>query len=1006
LKSTGGACQDAPPVSRPRQLAIVAAVFLGCLSLLPAGALAAAGSKHDPGFLTLKKAPSRSGLPILHVRSTSGAKVLRATLNGKRLPWPLIPLIKRRHLLRLAADDGLRFGRNDLKVYAAGRDGTYDVEKRSFEVPRTRPLAGAGSDRRDEVNAPIRLNGRRSRAARRGATLRYRWRIVQRPRGSKARLRRARSARPLLRPDAAGTYRVRLTVSEAGRPGRPARSSSDVAEVTVGQSTPPIGLPVETMVFNGRANEAEADTAIRVGEKTYWLGMPKGNSIEAVIVNRVTLKVAWSGAFPGSKANAETLAEAIKDHGGSENVVIVSNPEVLENSNVNQAFVPIVESLGVPGTSLETGRAGWSAIGVPGSKAGGWLGTGDNLNPQGGANVAGAMSGYLQVESNGNYAFTPSARTPFETSVEPAKEAKLRNTMAVGGATYRSTALESCGSGGFQVVVLLAETLEAAGNQTFTTAGCGSAKDGAGQKAMAAYLGGITGAGAGPTEGPKLVAVQSIGSPYDAAPGTWAGIAGQVARLGGTESVFAEASGGYAFLGAAGVGGFPLVETSSQLTGKAAMETGILSQDREYSFQPQVFEPSDSQVLKIGATAYQPATAWKASSTAGEHKALEYIDDHLRLDEPTKGNACFVPQPGHEWEDLRAEYCNLLYKNKWGNWAGELLKEPFPSGHGFTKGEWGQVVKELAGKGSHGEFESVSTVWALIDEYKSMLNETSAGNLLQLKVVTEKVERSIAPPPRSEAEGWWLELLGNVTAIVSYYDFGIKDNVVERATGTLSGLLFVAGQTLYGNEGLPAFENFSIEASKVAEQFGKRYESASSQLGRIGEILVSDPGKLAAVASNPEYAVNEEAVASAKEALTAGASEWAYEALLPLAYEAIGLRKGELQNDPLPTEASKYTCEFAEADGGSGGYEPFAKAPASANIVTKLPQPTLGVLVGLGSNLPVQGDPEEKPRSPSEELMKALWEPRTEGGLALYKPWFFHTTFDYPSAATKTVLCR
>ena len=176
------------------------------------------------------------------------------------------------------------------------------------------------------------------------------------------------SARPLLRPDVAGTYRVKLIATETSRSGGPARSSSDVATVTAGESTPPIGMPVETMVFNGIANEGEADTGIRVGEKTYWMEAPKGNDIEAVIVNRTTLKVAWSGAFPGTAANAETLKNEIKNHGGSANLVIVSNPQIFENSNVNQAFVPIVESLGVPGTTLANGRAGWSAIGVPGSK--------------------------------------------------------------------------------------------------------------------------------------------------------------------------------------------------------------------------------------------------------------------------------------------------------------------------------------------------------------------------------------------------------------------------------------------------------------------------------------------------------------------------------------------------------------------------------------------------------------------------------------------------------------
>ena len=315
-------------------------------------------------------------------------------------------------------------------------------------------------------------------------------------------------------------------------------------------------------------------------------------------------------------------------------------------------------------------------------------------------------------------------------------------------------------------------------------------------------------------------------------------------------------------------------------------------------------------------------------------------------------------------------------------------------------------MEELAGSGSHGEWESVSTVWSLIGEYQKLINETLTGNVTRLNGITKKIERSITIPPQSEATGWWLEFFANLGSIVSYYSFGVPDEVVQKLSGTLSGMAFIAGQTLHGSEGLPAFEGFSINAGKFSEEFVKRYELLSSQLGRVGEILVSDRGKLAAVADNPIYAMNEEAVAAAKEGLAASGSQWGYSALLPMVYEAIGLEKGEQQNNPLPTEASKYSCEFFEHGGGSGAYNPFKSAIAGGQVTTKLPQPTLGLLVGAGSELPIQGDPESRPPTPSEELMEELWKSKVEGGLGLYKPWFFHSTFDYPSSSTKTVLCR
>ena len=853
------------------------------------------------------------------------------------------------------------------------------------------PAAGCGS------------NGRSSRAARPGAALRYAWRIVRRPRGSKASLRRRRSARPGLRTDVAGTYRVRLTVTETRRRpggGRLSRSSSDVVTVSAAENLPPIGMPVETIRWNGGNTEETIDTGIRLGSKTYWLGMPQGNSVQAVILDRGTLEVLYSASYPGSQADAETLAAKVHSF-GNKALVLISNPAVLPNSEVNPAFLKIVKGLGVSVSSLErVGRAGWSAIGIPESKGGGYLGSGLSFQNVGVADVRGNLDGYLQADSNDGFSFVPGARVAFDTSVPG--QAEGRNAIQVGDQQYASAPLAGCGTGGFQVEVVLAETLVPAAGQTFTTNGCGTADDAAGQQKLANFLAAVNLAG-GSSEGAKLVLVQSIGEPRDASAGNWVAIAQQLGRLGGTEAVFAEHGGSYALVGTLGVSNPPLEESSSALTGKPARISGVLKPDRLNLFVPVLASPTGSTPFELSTVAYQAPQAWPHSQTAGEKAALAYIaEDVLELDKPTAGSSCYVSAP-----DVRSEYCNLDYRSQWSAWAGKLDRHGYRAGHGFSEEDWKNVVEELAPAEGFGEFEAVQTVWSLVTTLQGAIGATAVNGEVNLKKIALEVEESLKPPAKSEATGWWLEFLANIASIASYYDFGLEDEVVQKTTGAISGALFIAAQWQAGPEGSPLFERWRLSADEVAVQMAKNYRAASNGIGRVGELIVSDYGKLKAVAQDPNLALNAKAVAATAEPLESGAKQWSYGALLPVAYEAVSLQKGEQQNNPLPKNAAEYTCESYEAGTQSSSiYNPFHSASAAAQYRTELPSPTLGVLVINGSQLPIQGDPEENPRSPTAKLMEPLFAAPEKGGLGLYVPWFWRTAFGYGSSQTKSVLCR
>jgi hypothetical protein len=175
---------------------------------------------------------------------------------------------------RLAADDGLRYGRNTLQIVAAAADGSYVTFTRSLQVGESVVLAGAGPDVRTVAGAAVTLDGSSSHAHV-SRTLEYRWTFVQRPAHSRARLLDARSVRATLRPDLPGHYLMRLTVSVAGHR---AATASDVSEVTAELPALPIGAPVSVgplgITFNGKLYPFAGHDVIVLSLDRETLGTP------------------------------------------------------------------------------------------------------------------------------------------------------------------------------------------------------------------------------------------------------------------------------------------------------------------------------------------------------------------------------------------------------------------------------------------------------------------------------------------------------------------------------------------------------------------------------------------------------------------------------------------------------------------------------------------------------------------------------------------------------------
>ena len=680
--------------------------------------------------------------------------------------------------------------------------------------------------------------------------------------------------------------------------------------------------------------------------------------------------------------------------------MVISNPEFEPESGPNPAFVPIVKSLGVNAAqeeSIKLGRGGWSVVGVPGSGGGAYFGTGLNYNPNGPLDARGNLRGYLEEGNVHSYGFNfvPAERPIFETSAPGA--AALHNTIKVGGTEYASEALAGCGTGGFQVEVLRAETLAAlpGGAGTFTTNGCGGSADEAGVKKMASFVGSFNLAGGLMLEGPKLFIVQSIGSPMDTATASaWGELATGLAAVGATASVFGEAREGYALVGGIGVEGLPLTEASQSLTGKAASLSGVLEPNHGNSYMPMLSSLGARGPYALSSIAYQAPTAWPDSEGEEQQAALQYAAEYLNLEKPTSGAACYVPAR----PEVRSEYCNLEYENSWDSFAEKIEKAPFQAGHGFKEPVWAKLTKELPG-----EFENVQGVWGLISNLQSVFGVSSTSAQVNLKKIALAIEEETAPPAHGEVAGWWLELAANLLSTASYYSFGIEGEIVQKSAGTLSGALFIAAQMIYGPQGAPAAETFKLETADFASELAETYLDASKGLGLIGEILVSDYGKLTAVKEDGLLGINEKTLAKLEEALGPGSQSWSYEKLLPTSYEPVTLKTGLNLDKVLPENATEYLCTWSERYGLYGEYKPFEKASNYAQLRTKSPSSYLGVMVQNGSTLPGNTSSPENPRTPGSKLLEKIFKPESESGLGQYAPWFWRSAFGTPSAKERTV---
>lgn len=640
----------------------------------------------------------------VRARVAAGAR-LRAQLNGRRV-HDRFERRGRWRVAELAADDGLRFGRNRLVLTAFTEQGRYERLRRAFVIRRDRPLVGAGRDRRIRAGRPVRLDGSATTRSRRGTRLRLRWRIVDRPKGSKrARLRGARGPRPRLVTDVPGHYTVRLEATELrpARPGARARGASASAAAvspttadTVELAAQPSVLPDGALV---RTIASDTEPGIQLGETFYpaW----SGGWVESLVLDRDTLEVISVNTYTGNSAGTNALALSVGEL-NSEHLVIVAGTgrfaglEPEAEKGLEKALTRLGVELDEDISTYKHGN--FSVIGVPGTRPGSAHQCNLSYCRIHPGAVPGELEGSLQLDIKGNFAYNwPPTSYSYDTRA-PGSSSK-QNVMQVSGEagnmiTYESAELDQPG---FQLLWLDSGTLAARGNYTYaaSTSSCGG--DGCLQD-LAAKLKEITA-----SSPPGLIMLSSFGRPTvgpTESISPWGEIAGILSGCGAsgvrgplgeheyapcTEAFLPEGMGAnqLAFLGLDGTGDYTLVglegqtsregpnsgaELSEVITGKPARLAGAFKRNNRGLWQagtsgnPDPANPPSTFVPDLLKILQQPPEPFAFPQTAAEWAAERYIAEEVGLSpiDPTFGiRAAYWEHQSLDWASAETRLSRL-----------------------------------------------------------------------------------------------------------------------------------------------------------------------------------------------------------------------------------------------------------------------------------------------------------------------------------------------------------
>jgi hypothetical protein len=218
------------------------------------------------------------------------------------------------------------------------------------------------------------------------------------------------------------------------------------------------------------------------------------------------------------------------------------------------------------------------------------------------------------------------------------------------------------------------------------------------------------------------------------------------------------------------------------------------------------------------------------------------------------------------------------------------------------------------------EFADVAKVRGLIADWQSPIGDSDPLAQAALQKIISDIQTDVNASDGSQTSGD-----GSDIAINVLFAAGLIPDV--GAGFALSATMMQVAQATANNpNGSPELANFQTTANQLGIELAQQYVAARDQMGHIGDILVSDWGKLSTAAQNNDGPWQWTSQDSNNDAyaLSAATVSWAYQTLFPTIYSLYRFGDQNVQY------AGQYSCFGVQPP---APFAPFADAPGGGETV-------------------------------------------------------------------------
>ena len=881
---------------------------------------------------------------------------LRVRLNGRSVTRSAERLTGTRHAVSLSRSHGLRHGVNRLSVRVTEpSSGRYALVEQRFRVRRTHPLAAAGLDQTVWSSRPVRIGGHARAAS--GGQLRYRWRLVRRPAGSRARIEAPTRARPLLVPDRPGHYVAEQRVSELRRGARSAQVSGTAVDHTtvVHHPEPLISLSANAFAVDPRGIQLrEFFPHPGDGATIQWLKVDRATLELGRNEDGTTRKEDNAACCSGNQQKPlSALTEALEDATSDELVIITVPPNRITLGREQYGeFNEALERIGVeplPNSVLDPSDEQLTIVGIPGGGEGsGWV------IRRGVATPSLPTLGWLMVDGAQN-ASSGDERTRFHpltvgfTTRVSASSTSTRNVMDLGGVEVDSNDTPGFVDAGFHVVEIDPRDLRVVkgGNNFFGTNSSSSSDTKT--VAMADFVNAARGRG-------NYVAVQSVGSvgpPPGGDRSAWLQLVDAMASMGANpDKLHSPTGGSYAFIGGPPLTRREVEQSSDVIAGRARMRPdGFMDLEERAAPTGTLNQAIFSRPI---AWPFTPGGGPEGTDYDASRRAIAYITGCLSelKDYAPDVRQAYFEQPDADWLGARDDLGHIYYPGAAP--SSDPLARPCEASVpvGFTSPQFAAVLRQL-----NTEFGMIAQAEKLMTLLRRGFNDSEGKQLPYLSSTGEAL-RDALKPPDTEILAPILGLLAAVSEIAgeAVPEIGPYLHLVADAyeIGT-------AAAEAHGD--VPVGEQIEAKVSELAGEVQTSISDASENLQEILAVGVSDWGRLQALdkIASARGLPRQKAIA---DNLTVGAKAYFSTVLLPLAYETWSLVPAPAGSSRIQDAPTPATC--FNFDGSRFREKPNPEsAPENAWVPFRLPYATGSLVLGRSSlQIPFAAFPPESVTQP------------------------------------------